>query len=1816
MNKLIGQKFSARMAMLFPCVILFFIQSNIFAQEPEESIRLIPNSGSISKGSLLKLYFQESIVSDKRIGRSGKIKPLIFDPKVNYSHIWKSSSEVHCTIDQYLVPGTSYKVKINPKIADLNGNLIVDSKLEDKIFQAPELSATTSFRAKDSGLNSTPIIPLMFNYDIEYSNAKDSIFFQDHDSGEKINSMILLPTLNTKPSSKDSDIPKIGQSFSVQPSRSFPVNRRVDLIVDGIKDARTNSKIPYTKVFPLGVTKPLTIISSRAFQDVFGSMSITINFDQSVDHSSLKNTDISITPSIESFQQYASGRSIYIKGKFNPRGTYKINLGKSLQSVSGYTMEKSETVDVEFTGLPPSIYLPSTMYFTRAAIGLKTKILHANTGQTKWVLAKIPEHKIGVARNRLFQNGELLVDQLSLNEISTGLLQAPDQDKSIYQDIEWKPKAHEDHLNGAYLLELSANTDSGKIIANRSIVFFTELYVAQKRTSDHLILKLQDMTVSNPVIGKRVRLVSSKNEILETAKSDNKGNVIFKINSQSSHVLIDTSENETCVALINSRKFYNSGWTRSKRTKPISLGIVFTDRNLYRPGTVVKFKGIVRSKENDKLHLPIAKPINWKISEGYYGKVVAEGTAVTDELGGWEGEWKIPSNISLGGYRLSTSNGFGEQFFRIEEYRVPLFEVNLNNSSDSGGNTAKINVQSNYFHGGPNSGAVVRWSINWEQAHIPSGLMHYDYYSNEPSSRPYFRKNSSGELRLNNNGSGIISVKIPENETFSRPRYRFNLQVDVLSPEGRTISNGISGTLQPHKSILGMALRPKYLDESPYLELELENINPKDQFVVGNIIDIDVFRIEAQTVKEDLGDGLFRYRNFSDHVKIKSLSQTINVAEREKLKIDVDNRPGKYVVVGKEKNGAIRCSSSITLAGQARARYPIYGKDGFAIKSDKKFYLPGEKASLALEAPFGGTAWVAIETDKVLEQFIVKLDHNANRIDIPIKEEYFPNAFATVYLVKSGGSEKLPVERLGRTELIVKRDELELNVDLSLEEFDLEPGSRGVGSVSITNNGTPVIGSDLSIICVDDAVLKLGKWELPPIMEAFYPMRYHNVSTFHALDNHVESFVEEDVTEKGFLIGGGGEYGSSTSLNNNRKNFLARAFWITGLQTNENGKASFNFNAPDNLTAFRISALAQTKDHQFGKGETTFRVNKRLMIEPALPRFVREGDEINLRAIIRQQFKDQSNVHVSLKTTKGIEFIDKNKTVIGPLDKNVPGIFNAKARVIKGIEEIEFIFSAHLQGDKDLTDRVSIKLPVHKPGIVQSVGAYGKIQTEGNIFSLKNSLPKFWPESEGQFNLTLSRSAFLPKLQSLPELLDYPHGCFEQRTSKLLGYINLANLLEYLPTLSKRHNNYKKTIEEGLNYLAEHVDKNGFLPYWAGSSHPNAYVTVQAAWLIRQCQDLDYKVPAILTTKLEKSLNSIIKGHARNNRELKSFAAFVASQFNFKDKPVGELQELYLNRQKIRDESRAFLAMAMLHFDVMPEERNLLADEISDLSPQKAFDPNNFYSTSRANAVKYIALNTISNPRWKNNLEPKFRRQLFKYLEDSKNLSTQENLWLLMCIRSMMKEEQHQELNVEQIVAEIVSKNKYSVGWSMKPLNEINRFNFKGLNDPIYYLTDAKILRDDTNSKREDRGLRIERVLKNLTDPGRTGSSKNPLKLGDEVLITYRILNDRNHYYVAITDELAASLEVVNFNLPQISDFYSIPNDINEKQLVLDHSELKDNESNLYFNRLNNGESNYSLLARVTSAGIFSWPASTITPMYEPRFSGLSNNSKLFVKGK
>jgi uncharacterized protein YfaS (alpha-2-macroglobulin family) len=233
-------------------------------------------------------------------------------------------------------------------------------------------------------------------------------------------------------------------------------------------------------------------------------------------------------------------------------------------------------------------------------------------------------------------------------------------------------------------------------------------------------------------------------------------------------------------------------------------------------------------------------------------------------------------------------------------------------------------------------------------------------------------------------------------------------------------------------------------------------------------------------------------------------------------------------------------------------------------------------------------------------------------------------------------------------------------------------------------------------------------------------------------------------------------------------------------------------------------------------------------------------------------------------------------------------------------------------------------------------------------------------------------------------------------------------------------------------------------------------------------------------------------------------------------------------------------------------------------------------------------------------------------LDDSRNLSTQENLWLLMAMAAMLDAESYKPLAAAGTGAELASENGLSIAWKRRALSAIGDIGMTVDREPTYYLVDATVLRDAENSKREDRGLRVERVVENLTEKTRLGTAGAPLRLGDELLVTYRIQSDRQHHYLALVDELPAGIETVNFNLAQVAQFYALPPNAEGNTLSLSHSELRDRSANLYFDRMPEGAHTYSLLARVTAAGQFTWPAADLTPMYEPRFGALGGSGTLY----
>ena len=163
------------------------------------------------------------------------------------------------------------------------------------------------------------------------------------------------------------------------------------------------------------------------------------------------------------------------------------------------------------------------------------------------------------------------------------------------------------------MLEVSAPTKSDKLIANRSVIFFTEFLVSQKQTRNELLAKIQKMSDADSVSGLRARLVSSNNTLLGTSISNDEGICYFdrnlirsvtinnrKTKPSASHLLIDSPGGGTAVAFINRQTFYNSGWV-SSGTKNTPRSFIFSDRNLYRPGSSAKFKGMIRLQGGEKL---------------------------------------------------------------------------------------------------------------------------------------------------------------------------------------------------------------------------------------------------------------------------------------------------------------------------------------------------------------------------------------------------------------------------------------------------------------------------------------------------------------------------------------------------------------------------------------------------------------------------------------------------------------------------------------------------------------------------------------------------------------------------------------------------------------------------------------------------------------------------------------------------------------------------------------------------------------------------------------------------------------------------------------------------------------------------------------------------------------------------------------------------------------------------------------------------------------------------------------------------------------
>lgn len=272
--------------------------------------------------------------------------------------------------------------------------------------------------------------------------------------------------------------------------------------------------------------------------------------------------------------------------------------------------------------------------------------------------------------------------------------------------------------------------------------------------------------------------------------------------------------------------------------------------------------------------------------------------------------------------------------------------------------------------------------------------------------------------------------------------------------------------------------------------------------------------------------------------------------------------------------------------------------------------------------------------------------------------------------------------------------------------------------------------------------------------------------------------------------------------------FATTAFFDAEILTDENGEARIDIPMPENLTTFRIMAVAidPAAADRFGSGESSVKVRKPVMIRPSLPRFANFGDEFQGSVMVDNQTGEGQRVLVGTRGLN-VKLSGETETFV-----DIPAGESREVRFPMAVEQVGHMrlqFAAMSNRGRDATE---ITIPVHYPATAEAFADYGMTDdaVQRVIEPPADALPAF-----GGLELSFSSTALSGLEDAVEYLVDYPYECAEQTASRILPIFALGDILDQFPIATVRDAAARKQLgADGIEKLWSHQLHDGGFGYW------------------------------------------------------------------------------------------------------------------------------------------------------------------------------------------------------------------------------------------------------------------------------------------------------------------------------------------------------------------------------------------------------------------
>lgn len=1443
---------------------------------------------------------------------------------------------------------------------------------------------------------------------------------------------------------------------------------------------------------------------------------------------------------------------------------------------------------------------------------------------------------------------------------------------------------------GAYLMEVTS--DNTGIAPQRELFYVSNLAVMiQQLPDDKHRYVVVNATDGQPVPGAKIMLYDRDYDV-KTGKwkrlvharltTDENGEAYFK--NVDGNVLISTSNDKFTPAkdiYLSRTRYYEQKDDKIKHQ-------LFTDRSIYRPGQTVHASAIsyIVKKGLDASVPGKSMELNFILRDAN-GKQVAEQKATTDEYGTASVDFELPKEGQTGLYFISV-NGTVTKYVRVEEYKRPTFEITFPkvNEKYNWGDTVVVKATAKTYSGVPVQGAKVEYQVTrrnqlwWWGAGSAGQLVKTDSCVTREDGT------FDVEIPLEASLSGKDEADMSE---FMRIARFFNFEVSAIVTD-------ISGESHEGVMSLPLGTKPTILTVNLPKRIETDSLKTVT-FAYRNASGMPIssrlkYRIDKGEWKDAEANAPVSIKEYASSSASSSLVWKSGVHQLEAIcgqdtlqqKFTLfsmkDTHPvepttewyyqtaktfprdGKpvYIQVGSSENGAHIVYSIIAgnkllekgawELGDSIVTLPFTYKEEYAsgivlnysfVKQGKCYtrmmsiarplpekklniawktfrnrLTPGQKEewTLKITTPDGKPAkaqLMSVLYDKSLDQ----IAPHSWKMSLGFSQ-WLPSCYWTsnlwyytmdllgVYPTKYFDQKQLDVDKF---------DGKFFSYYAYMQAVELSKLERSSG------------GTVESVRIQKDEVVReeaKGIW--------IRSSKMTRVGAAAPSANKVFDVVEEMPQ---FAGGSGSDAGQYLDKVQVRENMNETAFFYPALESDNDGNVAIRFTLPESVTTWKFMGLAHDKEMRNGLLVDEAVAQKTVMVQPNMPRFLREGD----KSTIVVKLFNTSDKKVSGNARMQILDPETNK-VVWQKTQNYCIDAEGSATIsfdVQGLKEGVYINKVVAAGN-GYSDGEQHYLPIlsNRELVVNTLPITLHQKGEQSFDLSKLFLNKEGKQAKGaeeaKVTIEYTNNPSWLMVKALPAISNPD----EEDAISLMSAIYANTITNHV----QKHLSLENLTQESIR-LQNQVEKlkklqnpNGSFSWWKGMKGSRYMTTSVAEMMVR--------------------LNAIAGVQKSTARMLTSAIDYLSWQTA---QEVREMKKQEEKKQKVNPSEQALHYLYILSVDGRKMKQNLEQDKAYLLDKMSKMT-GDFSIYGKARAAVVLARNSQQNAAYREkageylqsvNEYAVYREEMGRYYDTRKALYSWRNYKIptqVSVIEAMQMLKPNDKQTIEELQRWLLMSKRTQVwdtpvntvdavyafmkgnesNWSRKAENAVLKLDGKLLPMPQdsttlgYVKTErpgkASKLSIDKKSDYTSWGAVYAEFKQPISEIGSMESgikvrrvivpaeseSKGNAQVGEKVKVTLIITADRDYDFVQITDKRAACLEPVN----QLSGY---------QWGIGCYVSPRDHATNFYFDRLSKGKHIVEMEYYVDRKGDYQSGTCIAECTYSPEFSGRTETYELKV---